>query len=130
MKGGVNMGQWDIFRERFIKRRTELNYSIRKLSREIGISSSSISRFELGEVQKISAERIDRVCELLDCDAAYLWGHIDTPQAKVGSPEQEGIDEARLVKKYRRLNEKQKSAVHVVIDSFLDTAQQGKQEDS
>ena len=117
------------FRERFKKRRKFMGITLKQIGAYLGVTEGNVQRYECGTV-KIPADKLDKIAEILECDLAYLWGYIDTPRAPVATPEQEGIDEARLIKKYRRLNEKQKSAVHVVIDSFLDTAQQGKQEDS
>ena len=117
------------FRERFKKRRKFMGITLKQIGEYLGVTEGNVQRYECGTV-KIPADKLEKIAEILECDLAYLWGYIDTPRAHVATPEQEGIDEARLVKKYRRLNEKQKSAVHVVIDSFLDTAQPGKQEDS
>ena len=117
------------FRERFKKRRKFMGITLKQIGEYLGVTEGNVQRYECGTV-KIPADKLEKIAEILECDLAYLWGYIDTPRAPVATPEQEGIDEARLVKKYRRLNEKQKSAVHVVIDSFLDTAQPGKQEDS
>ena len=106
-----------------------MGITLKQIGAYLGVTEGNVQRYECGTV-KIPADKLDKIAEILECDLAYLWGYIDTPRAPVATPEQEGIDEARLIKKYRRLNEKQKSAVHVVIDSFLDTARQGKQEDS
>ena len=68
--------------EKIRSRRIELGYSFEKLSELTGISSSSLNRYETGQIKNISIDKFEILARTLKLDPAELL-ESDTKKAEV-----------------------------------------------
>lgn len=62
--------------ERIRKKRQELKYTLEKLANEIGVTPSTILKYENGSIN-IPSDKIEKLSSILDCSPAYLMGWTD-----------------------------------------------------
>ena len=60
--------------EQMKKRRKQLNMSADELAEKLGVSRSTIFRYEKGDIDKVPAEYIDKLAKALSTTPAYLMG--------------------------------------------------------
>jgi len=60
------------FGQRLYRSRAKLGYSQREVARRIGLSNNSVSKWERGDIDCISAVNLFRTAELLNVDAYWL----------------------------------------------------------
>ena len=65
--------------DRIKARRKQLHINADELAERVGVSRSTIFRWEKGEIEKIPAEDLNRVASALRTTSAYLFGAIDDP---------------------------------------------------
>nr|WP_295678881.1 S24 family peptidase [uncultured Lachnoclostridium sp.] len=63
--------------KRIKDRRQELNISADTLADALGVSRSTIFRYEKGDIEKVPAESINKIAKLLNTTPAYLMGWED-----------------------------------------------------
>lgn len=71
--------------KRIKQRRKELGLSADKLAERLGVSRSTIFRYEKGEIEKVPAESLQKIADLLNTTPATLMGWDDfkkTPEHK------------------------------------------------
>lgn len=56
------------------KRRKQLNMSADELAEKLGVSRSTIFRYEKGDIDKVPAEHIEKLAKALNATPAYLMG--------------------------------------------------------
>lgn len=92
-------------------RRLQLKLTQKQLAARIGVSRSTLSRYEDGIYKKIPHEVMIRLADALDASVDYINGKVDDPHA-VQFPEVPDEDQERqLLRYFRRLSDDQKSAV-------------------
>lgn len=99
---------------RLFNRRKELGLTRLELGKKLALHESTIKRYEDGEIKSLDIDKIKEFAKALDTTSAYLMGW---------EQEQEyldGIEEARLLKKYSRLSKANKQAVLNLIDNLLE----------
>ena len=70
-----------ILGERLKKRRKEKKISAEYLAKELGISVSTIYRYEDSSIEKIPVSTFDKLCRLLDTTPAEMMGNVPVPEA-------------------------------------------------
>ena len=60
--------------EQMKKRRKQLNMSADELAEKLGVSRSTIFRYEKGDIDKVPAKYIDELAKALSTTPAYLMG--------------------------------------------------------
>lgn len=74
--------------ERIRKRRIELELSMRDVASALGVSPSTVSRYESSEIQNMGIDKIEALSKVLRCTPAYLMGWEDKIESDTSlSPE-------------------------------------------
>ena len=60
--------------EQMKKRRKQLNMSADELAEKLGVSRSTIFRYEKGDIDKVPVEYIDKLAKVLSTTPDYLMG--------------------------------------------------------
>lgn len=63
--------------ERIKKRRIELELSMRDVATALGVSPSTVSRYESTDIQNMGIDKIEALSKVLLCSPAYLMGWED-----------------------------------------------------
>ena len=85
--------------ERIRKRRIELELSMRDVASALGVSPSTVSRYESSEIQNMGIDKIEALSKVLRCTPAYLMGWEDETEDDTSlSPEK------ILIQIYNELN--------------------------
>ena len=121
----------DILRERFAERLRilmdefdETTYSLGEL---LGMDHSSISKY-LTQTHKPKQPTIKFLAEYFSVDPAWLMGYdVDKQLKNINIRLTE--EEYGLIKKHRRLTERQKIKLEGVIDSYMSEAKEDKKRD-
>ncbi|MBF2536404.1 helix-turn-helix domain-containing protein [Listeria marthii] len=105
--------------ERIKKRRKELGYNADYLANMLGVSRSTIFRYENGEIEKLPITILESLSSILKTSPAYLMGWIDENSEFINEVENLSNDEIQLISNYRKINERQKGEVNGMINAFL-----------
>ena len=100
--------------------RCEHGVSQREVAEAVGVSQQSINKYENHTVEPDIATLI----ALADCfhtSVDYLIGHTEIDRViEPVSPSNLNADEAALISQWRRLNEKQRESLRMVIANYMD----------
>ncbi|MDB1690155.1 helix-turn-helix domain-containing protein [Enterococcus casseliflavus] len=69
--------------KRIKQRRKELGYNADYLAAKLGVSRSTIFRYEKGEIEKLPTEVLEKLAISLDTTPGYLMGWTEKPQDKL-----------------------------------------------
>ncbi|CAM2361071.1 helix-turn-helix domain-containing protein [Listeria seeligeri] len=105
--------------ERIKKRRKELGYNADYLAEELGVSRSTIFRYENGEIEKLPITILDSLSNILKTTPAYLMGWVDDGAEHLEDSENLSNDEINLITNYRKISDRQKGEVNGMINAFL-----------
>ena len=78
--GGTYMGEKEIsakmqdIMNRMKSRREELNMSYQTLSEKVGISKSTLQRYETGYIKNMPVDKLEDIAKALDISHSYLMG--------------------------------------------------------
>ncbi|WP_301537931.1 XRE family transcriptional regulator [Streptococcus equi] len=61
------------------QRRLEVNVSVEELAKKLGVSKTTIYRYEKGEILKVPTEVLEKISKILNTNPAYFMGWSDTP---------------------------------------------------
>ena len=79
--------------------RKEKNLTLLQIANRLGLSESTVQRYESGNIKNLKYETIVALAEILSCSPCYLMGWDDQrPQELIP------LDEYRLLGNYRKLN--------------------------
>lgn len=84
--------------ERMKNRREELNMSYQTLSEKVGISKSTLQRYETGFIKNMPVDKLEDIAKALNVSPAYLMGW-DEPDILVRLDNGEEV----LIEVYRKL---------------------------
>ena len=65
--------------ERIKKIRTEKGLSVANIAQELGVSKTTVYRYEDSSIEKIPLQIFDRLCDILGVSAAELTGNTPIP---------------------------------------------------
>jgi len=80
--------------KRIKERRTYFGYTLDELAEKTGISKSTLSKMENGKLKTINRSYIDKLADILDCEASWLMHLEDAPvvQLAYSAPGKETIN--------------------------------------
>jgi len=73
-------------------RRFELGLTLKDVSKALGVSEGTVSRYESGEIQNMGIDKVEALARVLCCSPGYLMGWEDYPS----SPSDPGSEILRL----------------------------------
>lgn len=115
---------------RLESRRLELNLTMQEVAAKMGIAKSTVQRYEKGKIGKIKLPVIESFAIVLDVNPSWLIGKSNDKRPianersqsvlslEVNTPSTGSItkEEAELLRKYRRLDERGRAAVWNVLE--------------
>lgn len=106
--------------ERIKVRREELGLSAAEVAAALHVSKATIYRYESADIEKLPADHLVPLSQILKCTPAYIMGWVDSPFASAIGPREDAVllspDEHDLVKRYRALDDAGKSRVWNTLD--------------
>lgn len=106
--------------KRIKQRRKELGYNADYLAAKLGVSRSTIFRYEKGEIEKLPTEVLEKLAISLDTTPGYLMGWTEKPQDKLlnifNQLDNRKQDEVYNFAKFK-LNEQQKEIFTIAAHS-------------
>lgn len=91
--------------------------SQKQLACEVGVSQQSINKYENHNIEPDIATLI-RIADIFHTSVDYLVGHDDlTVETNVL---QLTLEETILLRRYRRLNDRQRKSIELVIENYLE----------
>lgn len=100
---------------RINNRKEELGYSYQEFANKTGLSKSTLQRYLTGSIKNVPLDKVDVIATALETTTAYLMGW-DTEEEY-----NKGKQDAKLVKEFNRLTDKNKQAVLNIINNLLET---------
>ena len=85
--------------QRIEQRRKELGLTLQEVSSKVGVTASTIQRYEKGRFDKIKLPVIEAIAEALNVNPEWLTGHTDAPMERITQADME------LVKKHFDLDQ-------------------------
>ncbi|EAC9890469.1 helix-turn-helix domain-containing protein [Listeria monocytogenes] len=107
--------------ERIKKRRKELGYNADYLARKLGVSRSTIFRYENGEIEKLPITILESLSIILKTSPAYLMGWVDENSEFISDNESLSSDEINLVNNYRKASEQNKVKILAYALGIVDS---------
>lgn len=68
-------------RERLKLRRKAMNYTLQEVADKMGVTRSTIQKYESGLIKGVETTVLERLADILECTPAYLMGWSDSPSA-------------------------------------------------
>ena len=103
-----------------IKRR-EQSLTLEELSKKIGVSRQTLSRYETGVISNIPSDKIELLAEALQTTPSYLmgWEENDSHKEKpaIVTDDELSPQKKYLVEKIRQMDDQQLAALDALIDS-------------
>ncbi len=100
-------------------RRKQLGLSADELADKIGVSRSTMFRYENGYIEKVPLDYLGILSSVLCTTPEYLMGWSDDPASKEksedGDPSQFSAFELEVIKRLRRLTEEQQQAFLLIL---------------
>ena len=94
----------------------------------IGVSRSTIFRYERGDIDKVPADLLERIAAALHTNSGYLlgWSESDKPIIQTQRREESELTaaERELIELYRRADESDRLAVNLILQKYADPAEQ------
>lgn len=107
--------------KRIKERRKKLGISADILADELCVSRSTIFRYEKGDIEKVPAESLQKIADILKTSPAYLMGWKDTSNPDTKKDDGDGFPiptspELEILKKYRKIDNHGKETINYIID--------------
>lgn len=109
-------------------RRLERNMSLKDVADMVGVTISTISRWESGDISNMRRDRIVSYANALAISPSIIMGWEEPPSRKQGNYYELTESELALIKKYRQLDADGKADIDVLIDSKLARAERAAKE--
>lgn len=88
--------------DRIRKQRETIGLSMREVANALGLSPSTISRYENGNIDNMGIDKLEALAKVLRCSPGYLMGWENNPLPLSGSDL--SYDESHFLVLYRSLN--------------------------
>ena len=69
--------------KRIAQKREERHMTMEELGAKLGVTKSTISKWERGEVEHIKRSYIDKLCDIFQCPPQWLMGFEGTEDVKI-----------------------------------------------
>ena len=111
--------------ERMKARRKSLGISADKVAEALGVSRSTIFRYEKGDIDKVPSEQLEPIARVLKASVGYVMGWVEAPGLSTSGCFAEpstdfSEDEMALVELYRRASEDDRLAVNLILRKYED----------
>ena len=111
--------------ERMKARRKSLGISADKVAEALGVSRSTIFRYEKGDIDKVPSEQLEPIARVLKTSVGYLMGWVEDPGVVMPGGFAESSmklsdDEKAIVELYRRASEDDRLAVNLILRKYED----------
>lgn len=111
--------------ERMKARRKSLGISADKVAEALGVSRSTIFRYEKGDIDKVPSEQLEPIARVLKTSVGYLMGWVEDPGIVMPGGFAESTmklsdDEMAIVELYRRASEDDRLAVNLILRKYED----------
>ncbi|UNT96787.1 helix-turn-helix domain-containing protein [Allobaculum mucilyticum] len=93
--------------------------TLEETAEAIGMTATSISKYESDRVKNIPYENLEKLADFFDVSPYYILGLGDPGQT---SPLILSIDEQLLIEDYRQLSEADKKTMHILLKRLLEVA--------
>ena len=100
-------------------RRLERNMSLKDVADMVGVTISTISRWESGDISNMRRDRIVSYANALAISPSIIMGWEEPPSRKQGNYYELTESELALIKKYRQLSASGKKAVYTHLKFVL-----------
>ena len=110
-------------------RRLERNMSLKDVADMVGVTISTISRWESGDISNMRRDRIVSYANALAISPSIIMGWEEPPSRKQGNYYELTESELSLIKKYRQLDADGKEEIDDIIDVKLAKLQRKAEED-
>lgn len=109
--------------ERMKARRKSLGISADKVAEALGVSRSTIFRYEKGDIDKVPSEQLEPIARVLKTSVGYLMGWVEDPGVVMPGGFAESSmklsdDEIAIVELYRRASEDDRLAVNLILRKY------------
>jgi transcriptional regulator with XRE-family HTH domain len=95
--------------------RTSHKYTMEKLADMIGVSKSTIAKWENGYVENMRQDNILKLATIFSVPATYIMGYDDSSESNIAITNELTDKEKQFVSLYSRLSEHEK----IVVDKLL-----------
>lgn len=112
------MGQ-DITSERIRTTREERRMSLRDLSEKTGFSTSVLSRYERGYIEKLSCDRLAIIATALNVSPVWLMGFDEEPEEQPNAYTLDPV-ERFIIDTYRQSDGRQKARMTATANEIAD----------
>lgn len=68
-------------KERIAARRKELNLTLEEVGDAVGVTKSTVRKWETGHIENMRQDKIAKLAKVLQCSPAYLMGWNDSPNS-------------------------------------------------
>lgn len=109
-------------------RRLERNMSLKDVADMVGVTISTISRWESGDISNMRRDRIVSYANALAISPSIIMGWEEPPSRKQGSYYELTESEFSLIKKYRQLDADGKADINDLIDLKIARAERTAKE--
>lgn len=100
--------------------RAQHGLTLEQVAQQVGVGKSTVRKWETGFIENMRRDKIAKLAAALHTTPSYLMGWTDSPTIAplpVSQPSMElTVEEQGLIRKFRKLDERGKSAVLNVID--------------
>ena len=115
--------------ERMRALRKEREISADKVAEVLGVSRSTVFRYEKGDIDKVPAEQLESIAIALETNVGYLLGWTDTSAPGIYEHANDKLlgdytpSERELIELYRRADEADRQAVRLILRKYMDPAE-------
>lgn len=98
--------------------RTSHNYTMEKLAQMVGVSKSTIAKWENGYVENMRQDKVKKLAVIFNVKPTYIMGY-DEEESSVNSVDELTDKEKHFIECFSRLSEEQQKLVDGLMSSWL-----------
>ena len=103
--------------------RLSKNYTMEKLAELVGVSKSTVAKWENGYVDNMRQDRVAKLAEIFNVSPAYIMGY-NVADLQTANNLQAANRIETFVNEYNNLNDSDKSIIDNLIESLLSKQEQ------
>ena len=108
-------------------RRKELNLTLEDIARHVGVSKSTVKKWESGYIKNMKRDKMSLLAEILKISPIAL---LDNSNAAPPESNNYSVHEIELITKYRTLDENGRALVDRVVDTVYEQRRNGLEDSS
>lgn len=114
----------ELMSKRIYSQRKKLNLTMEELAQKVGVSKSTVNKWEKGYIQNIKGSTIHKLSNVLGCSPAWLMGFDDALPDDLNDIEDTALKDVALLKKIHLLNSTNYNLLIKTIDTMLSLQEQ------